>query len=177
MESEIWKPIKGYEDSYQISNYGRLKTLSRKARVGSNGHRVLAERIIKFNDDGKGYVKGRLFKNKEPKRVYMHQLVARAFIPNPENKPHINHIDGVRSNNIVTNLEWVTASENILHSYKIGLSSNKGENHSQAKLNKTKVKEIRLLHKMGIKQIDIAKLLGMMYANDNPQKNTPLVQW
>lgn len=113
---EIWKPIKGYELSHLISNFGRIKTLSRKVKCRF-GYRIIRERIIYNNKKLLSYNIVQLKRNGE--RFPAHRLVAIAFIENPENKPHVNHIDGNKGNNRVDNLEWCTPRENELHSYRV----------------------------------------------------------
>ena len=98
---EIWCDIDGYEGLYQISNKGRVKSLYK----GS-------ERILKLWDNGRGYLRVYLTKENTSKYIRVHRLVARAFIPNPENKPQVNHKDENKLNNCVENLEWSTAKEN-----------------------------------------------------------------
>lgn len=100
---EIWKNIEGYEN-YMVSNLGRVKSL--------NYNRTCQERILKPGKN-KGYLQVYLCKDGKIKRFYLHRLVAKVFIPNPENKPFINHRDETRSNNCVENLEWCTAKYNI----------------------------------------------------------------
>ena len=108
MEEE-WKPIKGYEGLYEVSNMGRVKSL----HYGK-------ERIMKTPDDLAGYKRVRLTKQTiKQKRV--HRLVAEAFIPNPMNLPVVNHLDGDKYNNCVSNLEWCTKKENTNHAIKTGL--------------------------------------------------------
>lgn len=113
MENEIWKDIEGFE-KYQISSYGRVKSL-----------RFNKESILKpIKDNGNGYYVVSLYKNKKPFTHKIHRLVGTSFIPNPENKPEINHLNGVKSNNQVTNLDWVTSSENTKHGWQTGLMEN-----------------------------------------------------
>lgn len=99
---EIWKDIEGYEGVYQVSNFGRVK-------------RVETNRILKGRKDSKGYLMANLSKNSIVSNKTIHRLVAQAFIPNPENKQDINHIDEDKTNNNVNNLEWSTRKENCNH--------------------------------------------------------------
>lgn len=112
---EIWRDIVGFEDYYQISNYGRVKSLKKKTR---NGH-CKNDKILKERIDKKGYVHYALKKDGKTYEKKAHRLVAEAFIENIYNKPQVNHIDGNKRNNYVENLEWVTNGENQAHSYKI----------------------------------------------------------
>ena len=123
----IWRDICDYEKLYQISIYGSAKSFyNEKIRILSD---VL---------DGPGYVMWRLYKNGEPKMFKGHIATARTFIPNPQNKPQINHFDGDKTNNHVDNLEWVTPSENQQHAFRTGLSP-QGENRKQSKLTDAQV--------------------------------------
>lgn len=112
MENEIWRPIKGYEGLYEVSNSGRVKSL---ARIRPNGMNCLyKERILKGQINKCGYHKVALLRNEgKSKLCSVHRLVAEAFIPNPENKPCIDHINTVKTDNSVENLRWVTWKENI----------------------------------------------------------------
>ena len=105
---EIWKDIKGYEDLYQISNYGEVKSLEKKA-----GFSTRKEKILKQHLDKDGYVKVYLCKNNKVKFLSVHRLIAEAFIPNPNNFPQINHKDENKQNNKIENLEWCTCKYNI----------------------------------------------------------------
>ena len=115
--NEIWKPVKNYEDLYLVSNIGNIR------RKGKDKNR-------KYNINKSGYVLVNLYNNGKYKNLLVHRLVALAFIPNPENKPEVNHKDGNKLNNNADNLEWVTEKENVVHSYKklgrIGFAGNKG---------------------------------------------------
>ncbi len=101
---EEWKDIEGYEGLYQISNYGRVKSLNYK-RTGK-------ERILKPTKDSNGYFTVNLRINGTTKSFKTHRLVAKAFIPNPENKSEVDHINTIRDDNRVENLRWVTREEN-----------------------------------------------------------------
>lgn len=115
---EIWKDIPNYEGLYQVSNKGNVLSLN------AYGHKI--KRPLKQYINSFGYPVVVLNHNKIPKYVAVHILVAKAFIPNPNNKPQVNHIDGNKTNNTVDNLEWVTSKENIQHAIRTGLSNPKG---------------------------------------------------
>ena len=122
MNKEIWKDIVGYEGLYQVSNYGRVRSLDRtytqKARNGSILKHTYKGQILKPNNVS-GYLQVNIQKHKKRNDQKIHRLVAEAFIPNLNNLPQVNHIDGNKHNNHVDNLEWVTTSENQLHSYYV----------------------------------------------------------
>lgn len=134
---EIWKDIKDYEGLYQISNTGKVKSIRYN------------KEIIRKPCLSKGYKMVKLHKNGVYRPVTIHKLVAKYFIPNPVNKPQINHIDGVKENNIYTNLEWCTGSENLIHAYKIGLEKGRPKiSREQAKAIK-EMKGLRSLRDIG----------------------------
>jgi hypothetical protein len=111
---EEWKDISGYEGLYQISNHGRVKSLERNEKFCKR-----PESILKTFLCGSGYQEI-ILKNKEGRKPKLiHRLVAEAFIPNEEGKREVNHKDGNKTNNEVSNLEWVTPSENQSHSHKV----------------------------------------------------------
>lgn len=103
----LWKPIPGYEGLYSVSSDGKVKSLFRY-------HRTLKPNVSK-----NGYESVELFKDKKSKRLLVHRLVAIAFIPNPENLPQVNHKDENKRNNSVSNLEWVTAKQNMAHGTRL----------------------------------------------------------
>ena len=118
---EEWRDIEGYEGYYQVSNFGRVKSLDRiqtQKRGNKYYNRKYKSQIIKSYLTHKGYCAIGVTKNNKHKNFAVHRLVAKAFIPNPKNKPQVNHIDGNKENNRVDNLEWNTGSENLKHAYK-----------------------------------------------------------
>ena len=121
----VWKDIPNYEGLYKVSNKGDILSLPRYVNCNKNGKRLTEQRILKPTENYKGYLMVSLsYPNEYPhkKTFTIHRLVALAFIPNPDNKPQINHIDGNKENNCVENLEWCDNSENQIHAYKIGLN-------------------------------------------------------
>jgi len=113
---EIWSPIAGYGDRYQVSMSGVVRRL---AFVDPYG-RQRREKILRASY-GNGYATVYVAVNQKKFGILIHRALALAFIPNPDNLPHINHIDGNKRNNALSNLEWVTPSGNIMHAKRIGL--------------------------------------------------------
>jgi hypothetical protein len=111
---EIWLPIEGYEGYYEVSNLGRVKSLSRSVE---NSNRIIKEKFNSFHLKRDGYHSVLLSKNKVKKTISLHRIVANTFLKNPESKKIVNHIDGNKLNNCVNNLEWVSSRENSCHYY------------------------------------------------------------
>lgn len=172
--TEIWRDIGGYAGLYQVSNLGRVKSFH-------NGGRIL-----KSHPDHKGYLRISLSRDDKTKTCKVHRLVATAFIPNPEDKPEVNHIDGNPRNNHVDNLEWCTASENRRHAYATGLIP-QGENHARAKLTNEQARYIRenpdgltgreLARQFGVDPVTISEIQrGKTYRNAGGQTRKPKPQ-
>lgn len=114
---EIWKDVSNYEGLYQVSNLGRVKSLE-KIIFSDGVARRRRERILK-STNRRGYRQLTLSKWGDKKQKSVHRLVAESFIPNPDCKLEINHIDGDKANNKVNNLEWCTRRENAIHSVRV----------------------------------------------------------
>ena len=134
---EIFKDVKGYEGRYQVSNLGNVYSTPKDGKP----NKLLKQEIVKRNHTN--YRRVSLSKEGKVKRFQVHQLVAIAFIPNSENKPHINHIDNNGENNNVNNLEWCTPQENMQHSAKQGRLDAATKAGGEANANKVKEKIIK----------------------------------
>jgi hypothetical protein len=164
MEIEVgqWKEIPNYEGYYQTNILGEIKSLSRIVKCKGNKTKTNKQRILKQGLGLDGYLQVSLSKNGEIKSHRVSRLVALTFIPNFENKPQVNHINGIKTDNRVLNLEWVTAKENNSHAIINGLKSVLSIELYNAKLNdRQDVFDILKLYKKGVKQVDIAKIYNV----------------
>lgn len=156
---ERWKDIQGYEGLYQISSFGNVRALCVEKYRGRFKHRR-PEKLLCLKKHRDGYLVVSLSKNKQ-KYFQAHRLVAIAFIKNPENKPFVNHKNGIKNDNFYLNLEWCTSSENAIHSVKLGMTiPTKGEINGMSKLKDSQVKAIYLSsksHSMLSKKYNIAR--------------------
>lgn len=128
------REIKGYEGLYSITRDGRVWSHSKLVKRGISQF-LMKAKWKKSSLTEFGYLKVNLHKNNKYKTKKIHRLVGEAFIDNPENKPCINHKNGIKTDNDVDNLEWVTYKENDLHARKIGLINTLGNNNGMSKLN------------------------------------------
>tara|TARA_R100001086_G_scaffold248358_1_gene185108 strand:- start:6449 stop:6946 length:498 start_codon:yes stop_codon:yes gene_type:complete len=116
---ETWKPIPGL-DGYSASNLGRIRKASQRIII-HNADYVMPSIILKPKPNEKGYMRVTIKTPEKRTNYRVHRLIAKAWLPNPSKKPQINHINGIKSDNRVENLEWVTAQENMDHAFKLGL--------------------------------------------------------
>ena len=145
--TELWQPVPGYEGRYNCSSCGLVR--------GPKG-------LVKPKPTNNGYLRTELWSQGERWRPTLHRLVATLFVPNPENKPQVNHLDGNKTNNKAENLEWCTPSENIIHAVK--LHQRYGENSTAPKLTQDEVTAIRVLLSKGIPGTWIAEVFGITNA-------------
>lgn len=128
--NEIWKDIIDYEGLYQVSNLGRIKSLSRIITDKNDYPKTIKEHYMVGSDNGHGYLTVMLSKNGRRVRKYIHRLVAQAFIPNPQNLPEVNHKDEDRKNNSLNNLEWVDYLTNRIYGTRLERLSTSNTTHS-----------------------------------------------
>lgn len=150
MENEIWKPVIGYEGLYEVSNLGKFKSIDRvvyqyKSRTGTG---IKKGKLLK-PWQSKGYFYIKLCKpDCKEKTTLLHRVVAIAFLSNPHNLPEVNHKDGDKRNNSVSNLEWCSSQYNSKHAVENGLANPpKGENHANSVLTEKIVIQIRSIYK------------------------------
>jgi NUMOD4 motif/HNH endonuclease len=155
---EYWQDIKGYEGYYQVSNYGNVKSLDRvitehpsvKNEQQTGKTQTLKGQILKPHTNSSGYYQINLNRKSIRTTFAIHQLVAQAFLDNHLSKPLVNHINGIKTDNNVNNLEWATYSENLEHAYKnrlrraVKINEVASKNYKR-KLTEQQVREIKLL--------------------------------
>lgn len=150
-----WKLIEGFDGIYSVSNYGEV----RNNKTG---------KLMKLRKNEKGYLRTSLTKNGNQKSVRVHRLVAQAFIPNPENKPQVNHIDFNKENNCVSNLEWVTNQENAQYSVCNRICP------GQQKKRNNKTGERNITHYNGYY---VVRIYGKKYASKSFKNIDDAKQW
>ena len=148
-ENEIWKDVQEFKGILQVSNKGRVRTVDRVCKSKNNGTQISKGMLRKATKDKQGYLKVVLSVNGSVYARRVHRLVAKEFISNPMNKPEVNHIDGVKDNNEVDNLKWVTAKENVRHAHDNNLIKPfkrnilKGHENPNSRFTESQVAEIK----------------------------------
>lgn len=164
MKKEVFVPIVGFEGLYEVSNLGTVKRVEHWVDRKKGGKQLLNEKICKHTKTKMGYYRLSLWKNNIGTPFLIHRLLAIHFIANPNNKPHINHIDCDKGNNSLSNLEWVTRSENIQHAMKMGVMKNQfksGFDSQLCKLTPEDVKGIKKMRKEGKTLREIGEYYGI----------------
>jgi hypothetical protein len=135
-----WVPVVGWEKVYAVSSLGQIK------RVQGGDRNTIAGRILRTHNNGRGYLSVMLCRHGRTRRIYVHKVVARAFLGRRPRRMTVNHRDGDKANNRPRNLEYVTLSANLLHKCRV-LKKGSGDDHYRAQLSNTAVQQIRrLLH-------------------------------
>lgn len=150
LEGEVWKTVPDLY-GYEISNLGRVKSLPKAQGFGFKKETVLEGFLTR-----KGYHKVNLKVDKKAKGTLVHRLVAMAFLPNPNNLPEVNHKNGIKTDNRIENLEWVTHSENMRHALENDLHA-RGEERKNSKLKDVDIPVIRSMRASGMKMHEISK--------------------
>ena len=160
---EVWRPIRGYEGYYEVSNKGRVRGLDRTVPYRIQGlYRRHKGRILSAASDGYGYLFVILYKNGVRKTGKIAILVAEAFVPGRKDGLQVNHRNGVKVDNRPENLEWVTPRENTIHAIGVLGKKRDKENHWKHKVTTVQVEEMRKLYKTGkYSQVELAKRYGI----------------
>lgn len=163
---EIWRDVAGYEGYYQVSTVGRVRSLDRVIKRANNSPMLRKGVMLTPQKDSDGYLLVGLKRGGKEYKAKVHRLVAEAFIPNYDNKPIVNHLDGDKGNNAVNNLEWCTDRENSHHARATGLlRPARGENSGKHKLSEADVLRIRELLADGLSMNSIARMYSVSFTS------------
>ena len=170
---EVWKDILGFEGSYQVSSRGRIRSLDRfvnslNPKTKKRQQRPVKGVVLKLRHDKDGYNRVCLSNYSKPSPLRVSRIVAVNFVPNPENKPHVNHINGIKNDDRVENVEWATLSENRRHAYSNGL---------QGKLKPQDVREIRYMIECGMRLSWISDAYGVDHSTISRIKTGDAWAW
>lgn len=125
-------PVAGYEGIYEVSDTGLVRSLDRYVDLSGEKRRRIQGKQLSAKRNKEGYLFVSLCREGVVKTNYIHRLVAKAFIPNPNELPEVNHLNGIKTDNSATNLEWCTHQDNVRHAYANGLNRNAGGSHAFA---------------------------------------------
>jgi hypothetical protein len=161
---ELWKDVINLEGYYQVSNLGRVKSLPRKVVRGRCGLYQIREQILNPSINSDGYYTGIFRVNKKSINYKVHKLVADSFIGVKGKGFEVNHINGIKTDNRLVNLEVITKSENIKHAFRLGLNiSNKGEKNGNSKYTKKDAILVKKMTKEGKKESEIKEFLNCSF--------------
>jgi hypothetical protein len=133
MQQDVqWRPLHGYEGFYEVSDSGSVRSIDRTIDLPDNKRRKIKGRTLAIKKNRDGYQFVSVSRNGKQETMYVHRAVAKTYLPNPDDLPQVNHLDGNKLNNNVRNLAWVTHPQNVQHCYDTGLCKNKGGNHTFA---------------------------------------------
>lgn len=165
MIQEIWLSIPGHVGMYEVSNLGEIRSLNRVV-IGKGGSTYIrCGKVLKKILNSNGYYVIGLCINGKSKMCKVHRLVAQVFLPNLNDHPQVNHIDGNKTNNIVSNLEWCTNAENTQHAYNSGLKfGSVGSKNGNSKLNEIDVETINIRLANGESARSLAKIYGVHHS-------------
>ena len=149
MKKETWLPVKDFEGLYEVSSFAKIRSVERFIVLDTHTYLKKQKELTQFND-GRGYLHVKLYDGKaNPKSLTVHRIVAIAFVPNPNNLPEVNHIDGNKLNNYPENFEWTSRRDNIKHAYTFrDPATYKGSGNKNSKLTEEKVLKIREEYKL-----------------------------
>lgn len=167
METEIWKDIPGYEGLYQVSSFGRVRGVERIVKSKNNSTKTILQKPLKISKYKIGYEYICLSKFGVRIKNKIHRIVASAFIENPLNKREVNHIDGNKSNNNVSNLEWATSSENQQHAYNTGLQKSLNYLRVGCKNSNSKIVQKLSLNKELIEEYECVRIAAEIHGISN----------
>lgn len=153
---EIWKPIPGYENTYEVSNLSNIRSIDRRVPLGSRSKFVKGQ-PIKPTLHHSGYMIFSLAKNGRAITTSVHRIVAQLFVDNPHDLPEVNHIRPPKTNNRADNLEWVTQAQNLQHAVETGLINRKGDKNIKAKLKESDVVQINWFYMDGMSSKEISE--------------------
>jgi len=163
---EVWRDVVGWEDRYEVSSLGIVKSKSYLKHT-ENMHGPMSfwtkPKVMRQTNNASGYLTIDLRRDKTRATGLVHRLVATAFLENPENLPIVNHMDSNRKNNCKSNLEWCTHQYNVQHSYDTGSNSNAGDLHPRKVLSEALVREMRLKYNTGTTRKQLVEEYGFKY--------------
>jgi hypothetical protein len=169
--NELWKPVPGFEKFYEASTFGRIRSIERTMIRKDGKPLKIKGGILSIKPNSRGYPRVSLCINGTPHWRSVHSVVAETFLQKPpktgggKEDYGVNHKDGNKTNNHISNLEYITNKENVIHARENNLLCVVGEKNGRAKVTDNDIQKIRNLYKEGMKQTEIAKIFGIHQTN------------